>query len=67
MSLPAMTEETFLRLAIEEDNEPVSAGNLDGVFQRKIDSSQALQEFATKLAVEAERTDASGGARRTRS
>ena len=67
MSLPAMTEETFLRLANEEDNQPVSAGNLIGVFQRKIDSSQALQEFATKLAVEAERADASCGARRTRS
>jgi len=31
-----MTEDTFLRWAREEDNRPVSAGSLEGVFEGKM-------------------------------
>ncbi len=41
MKLPEMTDETFLRLAMEEDNCEIAAGSLRGVFPRK--ESQAAE------------------------
>lgn len=35
MKMPEMTDETFLRLAREEDNCSILAGNLQGIFQKK--------------------------------
>lgn len=35
MKMPEMTDETFLRLAMEEDNCEIAVGSLRGVFPRK--------------------------------
>lgn len=50
MKLPKMTDETFLRLAKEEDNCNISAGSLGGTFQEKERPAAEAPLPVTKLA-----------------
>jgi hypothetical protein len=44
MKLPEMKDDVFLGLAMKEDNCAITAGSLDGVFQRKKQSSPSIMQ-----------------------